>query len=62
MRLSSLFLVFVKFWLQPAPAILEAHAAGKVTLLFAARDVVHNSAAVLKSYLEKHLASGKGHS
>jgi len=35
--------------------ILEAVLQGDVTLLYSARDTQHNSAAVLKAYLEEHL-------
>ncbi len=34
--------------------ILEAAAQGNVTLLYSARDTEHNSALVLKSFLEQH--------
>ena len=36
--------------------LLEACKRGKVTLLYSARDTEHNSAAVLKAYLEEHLS------
>ena len=35
--------------------LLEASRKGDVTLLFSARDVKHNSALILKSYLERRL-------
>ncbi len=35
--------------------IVEAAKRGDVTLLYSARDTEHNSALVLKSFLEKHL-------
>ncbi len=35
--------------------IVEAARRGDVTLLYSARDTEHNSALVLKSFLEKHL-------
>ncbi len=35
--------------------LLEAARQGEITLLYAARDEVHNNAAVLRSYLEKKL-------
>lgn len=35
--------------------ILEAAKQGDVTLLYSARDIEHNNALVLKSFLEKHL-------
>jgi uncharacterized protein YeaO (DUF488 family) len=35
--------------------ILEAAAQGNVTLLYSAHDTEHNSALVLKAYLEEHL-------
>ncbi len=38
--------------LQP---LVEATAKGTLTLLYSARDIEHNDAAVLKAYLEKHL-------
>jgi uncharacterized protein YeaO (DUF488 family) len=37
--------------------LLEAVKLGNVTLLYYARDIEHNNAVVLKSYLEEHLAS-----
>lgn len=37
--------------------LLEAARNGSVTLLFASRDLEHNNAVVLKSYLEGHLKS-----
>ena len=36
--------------------LLEAGRAGKVTLVYAARDTKHNNAVALKSYLEDQLA------
>jgi uncharacterized protein YeaO (DUF488 family) len=36
--------------------LLEAARRGNVTLLYAARDTEHNSATLLKSYLEEQLA------
>jgi uncharacterized protein YeaO (DUF488 family) len=36
--------------------LLEAARAGEVTLLFSARDLEHNNAAVLKAFLEERLA------
>lgn len=35
--------------------ILEAVAHGDVTLLYSARDIEHNSALLLKSFLDEHL-------
>jgi len=35
--------------------LLEAARRGDVTLLYSARDTEHNSALLLKNYLEKHL-------
>lgn len=35
--------------------LLEAARRGNVTLLYSARDTQHNSALLLKNYLEKHL-------
>ncbi|MCC7129283.1 MAG: hypothetical protein B6D39_06235 [Anaerolineae bacterium UTCFX2] len=34
--------------------LLDASKKGKVTLLYSARDTVHNNALTLKSYLEEH--------
>jgi uncharacterized protein YeaO (DUF488 family) len=39
--------------------IQAASRRGMVTLLFAARDLEHNNAVALKSYLEKALSGGK---
>jgi uncharacterized protein YeaO (DUF488 family) len=39
--------------------ILEAAHRGHITLLYSARDLEHNNAVVLKSYLEQHLNRGK---
>jgi uncharacterized protein YeaO (DUF488 family) len=39
--------------------ILKAVQQGDVTLLYSARDTQHNSAAVLKAYLEEHLKAKK---
>ena len=36
--------------------IVEAAQKGNVTLLYSARDTEHNSALLLKSFLEKHLS------
>lgn len=38
--------------------LLEAAKQGDVTLLYSARDTEHNSALVLKSFLEEHLERG----
>ena len=38
--------------------ILEAMERGDVTLLYSARDVEHNNALVLKSFLEEHQRNG----
>jgi uncharacterized protein YeaO (DUF488 family) len=40
--------------------ILEAARTGPVTLLFSARDTIHNNAVALKSYLEAHEAHKEG--
>ncbi len=37
--------------------LLEAARHGNVTLLYSARDIEHNSAVVLKDYLQEHLKS-----
>lgn len=37
--------------------ILDASKHGNVTLLYSARDTEHNSALVLKSFLEEHIAN-----
>jgi len=39
--------------------LLDAAEAGNITLLYSARDTEHNSALVLKSYLEERLAGKK---
>ncbi len=39
--------------------ILEAARQGNVTLLYSARDTEHNSAVLLKEFLDKRLAMGK---
>jgi uncharacterized protein YeaO (DUF488 family) len=40
--------------------LLDAARQGDITLLYSARDTEHNSAVVLKSYLEKGLTRKKG--
>ena len=39
--------------------LLEAAQAGDITLVFSAKDVEHNNAVALKSYLERKLAAGR---
>ena len=40
-------------------ALLETAERGNLTLLFSARDTEHNSAALLKAFLEEHLRAGR---
>lgn len=40
---------------NPLDQLLEAARGGRLTLLFSARDTEHNSALVLREYLESHL-------
>ena len=42
--------------------ILEAMERGDVTLLYSARDIEHNNALVLKSFLEEHQRNGAANS
>lgn len=42
--------------------LVEAARHGDITLVFGARDIEHNNAVALKSYLEKHLKTAKGKS
>lgn len=43
---------------ESAPPLLEAARQGNITLLYAARNLQHNNAVALKSYLEHRLAVG----
>lgn len=43
---------------EAVQALRDRLAKGRVTLVYAARDTVHNNAVALKAYLEKCQASG----